>query len=137
MACLDTTVLVDLLRSNRDRKRRALKKLEELSSRGESLVTTRLNVAELYVGVELSDDPGRDYRQIHEILGDLDGILEFDDLAARSFGQIAAFLRRAGRPTGDLDILIAATSLAAGNSLLITHNSTHFSFIPGILVESY
>ena len=63
MACLDTTVLVDLLRSNRRRKHRALGKIEVLVNRGETIVTTRVNLAELYVGIELSDDPERDYRR--------------------------------------------------------------------------
>jgi tRNA(fMet)-specific endonuclease VapC len=137
MACLDTTVLVDLLRANRDRKRRALDKIEQLTASGEAIVTTRFNLAELYVGIELSDDPARDYRRIHGILDDLDAILEFDDVAAQSFGQIAAHLRRIGRPTGDLDMLIAATSLAGGHNLLITRNSSHFSAIPGITLDSY
>jgi tRNA(fMet)-specific endonuclease VapC len=137
MACLDTTVLIDLLRSNLDWKRRALDKIEQLSSRGESIVTTRFNLAEIYVGIELSDNPQRDFQRVHGILDDIDAILEFDDFAAQSFGQTAAHLRRIGRPTGDLDILIAATSLAAGHALLITRNPSHFSGIPGMEVEGY
>ncbi|MCC6125631.1 MAG: type II toxin-antitoxin system VapC family toxin [Pirellulales bacterium] len=134
---MDTTVLVDLLRSNRDRKQRALDKIEQLATKGETIVTTRFTLAELYVGVVLSADPGKNHRRIHAILDDLDAILEFDDLAAQTFGQMAAHLRRIGRPTGDMDVLIAATCLAAGHNLLITRNSEHFSFIPGLVLENY
>ncbi|MGW8258146.1 MAG: type II toxin-antitoxin system VapC family toxin [Thermoguttaceae bacterium] len=137
MACLDTTVLVDLLRSNPQRKRRALNKIEQLSARGEAIATTRFNVAELYVGLELSDDPQRNYQRVRDVLDELDAILEFDDLVARSFGHITAHLRRSGRPAGDFDVLIAATSIAAGHALLITRNPAHFANIPGLSVESY
>ena len=58
MASLDTSMLVDLLRRRSRFHRRALAKLDELQARGESLATTRFTVAELYVGIELSDHPG-------------------------------------------------------------------------------
>jgi predicted nucleic acid-binding protein len=58
-------------------------------------------------------------------------------LAAKSFGRTVAHLRHIGRPTGDLDMLIAATSLAGGHALLITRNPSHFASIPGLTVERY
>jgi tRNA(fMet)-specific endonuclease VapC len=137
MACLDTTVLVDLLRSNRDRKHSALNKIEELAARDEAIVTTRFNLAELYVGVNLSDNSGRDLRKIQDVLDDLDAILEFNEVAAQAFGQITTHLRRIGRLTGDMDMLIAATCLANGHNLMITRNPAHFSSIPGIMLENY
>jgi len=137
MACLDTTVLVDLLRSNPDWKHRALDKIVKLSARGETIVTTRFNLAELYLGVELSNDAKRNYREVKNIFNYIDLILEFTDSSAQSFGRIAAHLRRIGRPVGDFDMLIAATSLAAGHTLLVTRNPSHFSGIPDLTVESY
>ena len=136
MACLDTTLLVDLLRSNRERKRRALGKIEVLVNRGERIVTTRVNLAELYVGVELSDDPEHDYLRLRGILAHIDAVLEFDDLAAQSFGQAMAHLRRIGRPAGDMDVLIAATVVASGQCL-VTQNPSHFTNIPHLSVETY
>ena len=136
MACLDTTLLIDLLRSNPERKRRALAKIEVLASCGERIVTTRVNLAELYVGVELFDDPEREYQRVRGILDYINAILEFDDLAAQSFGQITAHLRRIGRPAGDMDVLIAATALANGHCL-VTRNPAHFANIPHLVVESY
>lgn len=136
MACLDTTVLVDLLRSNRSRKHKAIAKIEGLVNRGEPVVTTRVNLAELYVGVELSDDPDREYQRIRGILKHISAVLEFDDVAAQAFGQMAAHLRRIGRPVGDMDVLIAATALAHGHCL-ITRNPVHFANIPHLRVEAY
>jgi len=137
MACLDTTVLVDLVRSNLQLKRRALDKIEQLSAGGQTIATTRFNLAELYLGIELSDNPQRNYRQVKDIFEYLDLVLEFNDLSAQSFGRIASHLQRIGRPVGDLDMLIAATSIAAGHALLVTRNPSHFSGIPDLTVESY
>jgi len=135
VACLDTTLLVDLARPEGKWKRRALQKLRQVVDRGERLVTTRFNLAELYVGVERSDDPERDERAVQAVVGDL-GVLDFDDRAARLFGQITAYLQKTGRPTGDMDVLIAATSMAAGH-WLVTRNASHFENIPDFAVETY
>ena len=135
MACLDTTVLVDLLRPHGEWKRRALEKVRGLVRRGEGLVTTRFNLAELYVGVERSDDPEREEGAIQAVAGDF-GVLDFDDRAARLFGQITAHLQRIGKPAGDMDVLIAATSMAAGHCL-VTRNPAHFTGVPELAVETY
>ncbi len=51
MACLDTTLLIDLGRRASPRKEQAARKIEELTAKGQTIVTTRFNVAELYVGI--------------------------------------------------------------------------------------
>jgi tRNA(fMet)-specific endonuclease VapC len=136
MATLDTTILVDLLRPRSKSHRSALAKLADLASRGDSLLTTRFNVAELEVGIELSDDPPRDRHDVDVLLAEI-GILEFDALAARTVAKITAEKRRKGSSIGDMDALIAATSLAAGHALLVTRNLSHFANIPGLEVEDY
>jgi len=110
-------------------------KLRELVDRGESLVTTRFNVAELYVGVCRSDHPDHEEKAVAAILEDI-GVLEFDDRSARVFGLVTAHLQRIGRPAGDMDVLIAATALAAGEGL-VTLNPSHFADIPGLTVEQH
>ena len=135
MACLDTTILVDIMRRRSKLRVRAFDKLEELLGRGELLVTTRLNVAELYVGVERSDRPDQEEELIREAVGDL-GILDFDQRAARLFARITAYLQEIGRPAGDMDVLIGATSMAAGHCL-ITRNASHFENIPELAIETY
>ncbi|MGD0655277.1 MAG: type II toxin-antitoxin system VapC family toxin [Thermoguttaceae bacterium] len=137
MACLDTTILIDLLRSNLQLKRRALDKIEQLSVGGQTIATTRFNLAELYLGIELSDNPQKNYQEINDIFEYLDLVLEFNDFSAQTFGRIASHLRRIGHPAGDFDMLIASTSLAAGHALLVTRNPSHFSGIPDLTVESY
>ena len=135
MACLDTTILVDLIRRGSKLRTRAFQKLQELLARGEFLVTTRMNVAELYVGVERSDDPDREGELVEQVLQGV-GVLDFDDTAARFFGRISAHLQEIGQPAGDMDVLIAATCMAAGHRL-ITRNAAHFENIPEFAVETY
>ena len=136
MASLDTSLLVDVLRRQSRFHQRALAKLDELQARGETLATTRFTVAELYVGIELSDNSQRDQADVDAMLADLE-ILEFGGPAPRLFARIRAEHRRQGRVAGDMDTLIAATSLAAGHAVLVTRNPSHFSTIPGLAVESY
>ncbi len=136
MACLDTTVLIDLLRSNPEWRSRALEKIKEMASRGEANVTTRLNLAEVYVGIELSLDRERDEACLRGVLDHLDAVLEFADSAAQVYGETTAHLRRIGRPAGNMDVLIAATAIAAGHSL-VTRNPSHFADMPHLRVETY
>lgn len=135
MACLDTTMLIDLAARNARRKEQAIRKIEELARKGQSLATTRFNVAELYVDAARSRCPREDERAIATLLSEFE-ILEFNDAAARVFGAITAFLQQIGQPIGDMDVLIAATAMAHGHSL-ITRDSRHFRRVPTLIVEDY
>ena len=135
MSCLDTTILIDLSSRRSTRKDRASRKIEELAARGESLATTRFNLAELYVGLARSNRPAEDEKAVEALLQDVE-ILDFDDTAARLFGSITGLLQQRGTPAGDMDVLIAATALAHGHSL-VTRNAKHFRHIPDLAVEEY
>jgi tRNA(fMet)-specific endonuclease VapC len=102
----------------------------------EPLITT-VTLAELSVGPLVARDAReRAARQAHlqQAEADFDP-LAFDAQAARSFGQVAASLRRAGRKTAAraYDAMIAAIALA--NDLpLYTCNPADFSGIDGLRV---
>ncbi|HLA84270.1 MAG TPA: type II toxin-antitoxin system VapC family toxin [Thermoguttaceae bacterium] len=138
MATLDTSILVDILRRRSGFHDRALAKLGELRARGEVLATTCFTVAELYVGIELSNNPERDQADVEMLLSSLE-ILGFLGDSPRLFARIRAEQRRTGRLAGDgdVDTLIAATSLAMGHSVLITRNPSDFDHVPDLTVESY
>lgn len=136
MACLDTSVLLDLCgRGGKARRQRAAQFLRDLIRQHEPLTTTRFNVAELYVGVARSTDAKREHAKVQRVLEGLE-ILEFDDVAARLFGQLTAHLQVLGRPAGDMDVLIASVALAAGHSI-VTGNPRHFADLPEIDIRSY
>lgn len=136
MACLDTTVLLDLMgRGGTGAAGRAYGNIQAALARGETLCTTRFNVAELYVGVHRAADSAAEDKRVKAVLSAC-VILDFTDAAAMQYGRITAYLRSLGRPAGNMDVLIAATALAAGHSL-VTRNTAHFAGIPGFQVESY
>lgn len=135
MACLDTTILIDLTRKASPRREQAIQKIKELTKRGQRLGTTRFNVAEFYVGVSRSGHPEEMEKTVNALLDELE-ILEFNDAAAKLFGFITGFLQQIGRPAGDMDVLIAATAMAYGHTL-ITRNTQHFRHIPLLVVEEY
>ncbi len=135
MACLDTTILIDLLGRNPLRRQRASGKIKELADNGQSLATTRFNMAELYVGIARSRRPEEDETTIGTLLREFE-ILEFTDAAARVFGSITGYLQQIGKPAGDMDVLIAATALVHSHAL-VTRNARHFKNIPDLAIEQY
>lgn len=52
------------------------------------------------------------------------------------FGRLKAQLYSAGVPLDDMDLLIASTALAEG-MILVTHNTKHFSRIPGLILDDW
>jgi tRNA(fMet)-specific endonuclease VapC len=136
MALLDTTVFVDLGgRGGKKRRAEAEAIVRQLLADGESLFASRFNVAELYVGAELSNDSAAERKAIAGYLTWI-GVLEFDDVAAREYGRLRADLQRRGRLVGDLDILIGAVARANGQ-MLVTRNPAHFAHMPGLTVIHY
>jgi tRNA(fMet)-specific endonuclease VapC len=135
MACLDTSVLLDLRSRNPALRKRAIEKMEDLRTRGEELTVSRGTWAELFVGVARSVDPVAEEAEVRSVLEPLT-VLEFDERAARLFGEILAHLQRLGRPSGDMDVLIAATAMSAGHAL-VTRDLDHFARMPGLVVETY
>lgn len=100
-------------------------------------VITAVTLAELTVGpLVAGSDEERASRQAHVQQAEADfDPLPFDAAAARSFGRVAASLRRAGRTTSAraYDAMIAAICLA--NDLPIhTCNPDDFSGIDGLVV---
>ncbi len=60
----------------------------------------------------------------------------FDDSAADVYGRIRAQLETFGTPIGPNDLMIAATALSGG-LILVTHNTSEFSRVPGLLFEDW
>lgn len=136
MACLDTCALIDLAdQGTHDAFLAISDRIRQLQAAGETLVTTRLTVAEIWVGIERSRDREKEMEAAKAALRHLQ-ILEFDALAAEVFGQMKAHLLNRGQPRGDMDTLIAAVAKANGHAV-VTRNNRHFEGIPGLAVLTY
>lgn len=114
-----------------------LSRLTDVSALPDLPLITAVTLAELSVGPLLaSDDRERAVRQAHLQQAEADfEPLPFDAAAARSFGQVAASLRRRGRKTASrgYDAMIAATALANGLPVH-TCNPSDFEGIDGLTV---
>lgn len=63
-------------------------------------------------------------------------VLAFDEQSAHHAAKIRAKLKLQGAPIGHYDVLIAATALANGLTL-VTHNTREFSRVEGLVVEDW
>jgi len=135
MACLDTTVAVDLTgRSGRRKRLDALAKLKQLEH-DQPHTITRFTIAELLLGVELALDRVEALSKMNAVIQSLE-ILEFDAESMRQYPRIYARLQKINRLSGSFDMLIASVALA-NNQRLMTRNPRHFELIPGLRVDAY
>ncbi|TVQ38921.1 MAG: type II toxin-antitoxin system VapC family toxin [Wenzhouxiangella sp.] len=101
----------------------------------EDLFLSAVTVSELLVGVYRADSPARRNRRlafVEAILADFP-VLPIDTEAARVHAQLHAAQLDAGLRSGAHDLLIAATALANGFSVL-TRDVDDFQRVPGLTV---
>jgi tRNA(fMet)-specific endonuclease VapC len=99
------------------------------------LAVSAIVVAELYSWVfRAKTNPDR----LHGLTGILSELhlLPVDHNVARKFGEIRAALLDQGRPTPEIDLLIASTALVH-DLTLVTHNVQDFAHLPGLRIEDW
>jgi len=131
MVCLDTDLLVSLLRGDPQ----ATEYIRLLESRGETAYTTPVNAHELFLGGWRSKQREANLREIASLLGDL-SILDFDLEASFYTGRIASSLLAEGKPIGVEDTLIAGIALRHGQPLA-TRNTKHYARISELRIEEW
>ena len=92
-------------------------------------------LAELWFGVENSSSRDRNAERLRRVLTDLI-VWPLTEQAAETYGRIATALRRAGRPIGKIDMLIAAIALSLGRTTVVSADSDLTS-VPGLTVENW
>ncbi len=116
-----------------------LEQFSDQSSLPAEPLITAITLAELSVGPLVTEDPReRSVRQLHLQQAEADfEAIPFDAAAARTFGQVAASLRHAGRKAQAraFDAMIAATAIAH-DLPLHTCNPDDFSHIDGLDVRA-
>lgn len=130
MYLLDTDACIQFLR---DPDSAVARRLAAVSLSEVTLCT--VVKAELYYGAQRSADPNRSIEVLEAFFGGL-ASLPFDDLAAETYGRIRAYLAQQGALIGPNDLLIAATALAYG-ATLVTHNTREFERVPDLQIEDW
>jgi len=128
MILLDTNVVVAHLKGD-------ARVTARLAGQIEDIAIPALVVAELDYGAKASARPSDNLTRLNAFLASAD-IVPFDDAAARQYGTVRARLKAIGKPTGEIDALIAAVALAHG-AVLVTHNVRDFENVEGLATEDW
>ena len=126
MILLDTNVVVAFLNGDN----LILKNIKDEINR---IALSSLVVAELDYGAKVSHRAKENLERLYRFI-DVVQVVPFDIECAKIFGTIKSKLRSIGKPTGEVDALIAATSMAY-KATLATANRKHFENIEGLKIE--
>lgn len=133
MYLLDTTVWIDLLRTNSPAIRRKLI-AHSKSTMGLSIIT----LCELQYGIERQAARQPQLRARHEhLLAEMVApfdVFLLDHRVVETYGRVR--LAVAKSPIGALDTFIAAQALSLG-ATLVTSNSQEFRRVPGLVTEDW
>ena len=124
---VDTDWVVDYLKG----KQLIVERLKTLAPDG--LAISLITYGEIYEGIYYGRDPQRHELGFRNFLSGVT-VLPLTPTIMRQFARLRGELRGKGQLIGDPDLLIAATALHHDLTLL-THNSRHFTRIPGLRVE--
>lgn len=121
---LDTSVLVTAERTTGS--------LDAVIGDEDDVVIAAITAAELLVGVELSEGKSKERRRsfVEDVLATIP-TEPYDVAVARTHASLLAHARRSGRPRGAHDLLIAATALAHGRTV-VSADPSGFDDLPGV-----
>jgi predicted nucleic acid-binding protein len=94
-----------------------------------------LTVSELYTWAKRSGAPPARLVAVRDMLMAA-RLIDVNDEVAERAGELRAALLNQGRPMPSTDLLIAATALVHGLTL-VTHNVRHFQNVPNLAVEDW
>jgi tRNA(fMet)-specific endonuclease VapC len=114
---------------------RAGKYLNGVIDDDDDVAIAAISAAELLTGVNLADAARRDRRTafVRSVL-DTIPIEVYDLSVARAHADLLAHVRRAGRPRGAHDLIIAATAVAT-DRIVVSADSRAYADLPGVSVR--
>jgi tRNA(fMet)-specific endonuclease VapC len=125
---MDTDVCVELLRGN-------MRVIEHRRKVADAVGISFMTVGELFYGAERSNRPSHNRELVERFLLSVT-CLQPDQSLMRKFGALKAELVVRGETLPDADILIAATALTCGGSL-VSGNKTHFARFAGLKIMDW
>lgn len=128
MYLLDTNICIAILKGNEN-------VISQFHEKHKSCYLSTLVLAELYKGVYCSTKLERNLDNLKNF-ANLLPMIDFDEKAAIEFGKIQNELRKIGKPTGQLDALIAAVAISQ-NYILVTDNTRDFENIANLILENW
>ena len=126
MILLDTNVVIAFFNGNKGI-------LERIQAEIDRITLSALVIAELNYGAKASQKAKENLEKLDRFL-DIVKVVPFNLECAKIFGTIKSKLRKLGKPTGEMDALIAATAISH-KATLITGNRKHFENIEGLKIE--
>jgi tRNA(fMet)-specific endonuclease VapC len=126
---IDTDICVYFLNKNE-------KVIEEFrKNKAEDLAISVITLAELLFGAYHSSQVQNNLRRV-EYFAESIHIIPISPQAAKKYAEIKALLRKSGIPLADFDLLIGASAITMG-ATLVTNNIRHFSRLDGLDIENW
>ena len=116
-------------------KNRPTQVRERFKTHDGQMAISSITLMELIYGAEASDAVERNLGVIEGFAARLE-VLPYDQSAATHTGQLRAELRKAGRPLGPYDEMIAGHARSRG-LIVVSTNTRHFSRVAGIRLENW
>ena len=127
---LDTNICIYII------KKKPQKVLDELRNHDVSEIgISSITLGELEYGANKSSRVEENKFAIAEFVAPLE-IIDFNDNAARAYGEIRADLEKRGKVIGPLDMLIGAHALSL-ECTLVTNNTKEFKRIKGLELANW
>lgn len=126
---LDTNICIYVMRDRHPIPRGRFLALES------KLCISSVTVGELAYGAEKSERRKQNLEELDIFLSRIE-VLDFDEAAARHYGNLRTELERAGTPCGPYDTQIGAHARSE-SLIVVTNNRREFDRMPGLRVENW
>ncbi len=128
MYLLDTNIVIAYFKGEKPTSPKVLTEIDQIA-------LSSLVIAELDYGAKASQKSKENLEKLYSFI-ELIKVLPFNLECAKTLGTIKSKLRFIGKPTGEVDALIAATAISF-NATLVTKNLQHFKNVEGLKVETW
>lgn len=127
---LDTNICIYVIKHKPEQ---VFRHMQENLQKG--LCISAITLAELEHGIEKSSYPEKNRAALTRFLAIIE-VLPFDEIAAKKYGKVCAYLQRQGTPIGTMDMLITGHAIAA-DCIIVTNNVREFERVPGLTIENW